>query len=172
MDWIEVELINKYKSGDPDLFNASLTNSFNAYLTAISESPVTIPDAAAYASGTYNDNPEGQAAYLKTAFNNKKNAVTTAGAGTRGDISYFAGGVSYYKIMIKHDDTDAAINELGEFGVVRNSVYDVNITAINNPGTPVIPDPDPTIPDESDKYYLSVQINVNPWTWYTQEEIL
>ena len=35
--------------------------------------------------------------------------------------------------MIKHDDTDKALNELGEFGVVRNSVYDINVNKFNNP---------------------------------------
>lgn len=41
--------------------------------------------------------------------------------------------------MIKHDDTSAVTNELGEFGVVRNSVYDINVKKFNNPGYPAIP---------------------------------
>ena len=85
---------------------------------------------------------------------------------------YYDGGVSYYKIMIKHDDSDKAMNEFGEFGVVCNSVYDINIKGFNNPGYPTIPDPDPDTPDENDETWLSIQINVNPWTWYSQEEIL
>lgn len=71
--------------------------------------------------------------------------------------------------MIKHDDTDKVWNKLGEFGVVRNSVYDINVSRFNNPGYPVIPPPGPD-PDEEEGNYLSVQINVNPWTWYSQEE--
>ena len=51
--------------------------------------------------------------------------------------------------MIKHDDTDKALNELGEFGVVRNSVYDINVNKFNNPGYPEIPTPG-TDPDEED----------------------
>lgn len=43
--------------------------------------------------------------------------------------------------MIKHDDTSAVTNELGEFGVCRNSVYDINVKKFNNPGYPAIPDP-------------------------------
>ena len=74
--------------------------------------------------------------------------------------------------MIKHDDSDKAMNEFGEFGVVRNSVYDINIKGFNNPGYPTIPDSDPDTPDENDETWLSIQINVNPWTWYSQEEIL
>ena len=48
--------------------------------------------------------------------------------------------------MIKHDDTSAVTNELGEFGVVRNSVYDINVKKFNNPGYPAIPDPDEGTP--------------------------
>lgn len=89
-------------------------------------------------------------------------------ARTVGTLVYYVDGVNYYKIMINHNDFETQTNELGEFGVVRNSVYDVNITAVNNPGYPSIPDPDPYTPDEDDQTWLSVQININPWTWYTQ----
>ena len=73
--------------------------------------------------------------------------------------------------MIKHDDSDAANNKLGEFGVVRNSVYDIIVTKFNNPGYPTIPAPDPNTPDEAESF-LSLEIKVNPWTWYRQVEEL
>ncbi|MFR5659086.1 MAG: fimbria major subunit [Butyricimonas faecihominis] len=56
--------------------------------------------------------------------------------------------------------------------VVRNSVYDVNISRVNNPGYPNIPEPDTDTKDEDEDNYLSIRINVNPWTWYTQTEEL
>ena len=96
----------------------------------------------------------------------KDRAITVTG------LTYYVGAVSYYKIMIKHDDTSAVTNELGEFGVVRNSVYDINVKKFNNPGYPAIPDPDEGTPDESDEGWLSIEIIPNPWTWYTQEEIM
>lgn len=72
--------------------------------------------------------------------------------------------------MIKHDnDTDNTNNMYGEFGVVRNSVYDIAIKDIKTPGYPIIPEPDPEKPDEVDESYISVQIDINPWTWYRQE---
>ena len=52
---------------------------------------------------------------------------------------------------------------------LRNSVYDINVNKFNNPGYPEIPTPG-TDPDEEDGSFLAIQINVNPWTWYTQEE--
>ena len=70
--------------------------------------------------------------------------------------------------MIKHDDTSLATNELGEFGVVRNSVYDISVTKFNDPGYPTIP-PIVTDKDEDDDLRMSILIDVNPWTWYTQE---
>lgn len=97
-------------------------------------------------------------------------------AGTVGSVSFFEGGWNYYQIMIKHDDVDAltavdgpqgALNELGEFGVVRNSVYDITVNKIMNVGFPDIPKPGKD-DDEKDNLLISVQININPWTWYTQ----
>ena len=76
-------------------------------------------------------------------FNLKRSNVENYGAFRHGTVSYYKGGVNYYPIMIKHDDTDQVYNEYGEFGVVRNSVYDVHISKVNNPGYPNIPEPDP-----------------------------
>ena len=106
---------------------------------------------------------------LVITFNGKIDEIKGKGAGAVENFNYYADGISYYKIMIKHDDTDKALNELGEFGVVRNSVYDINVNKFNNPGYPEIPTPG-TDPDEEDGSFLAIQINVNPWTWYTQEE--
>lgn len=95
--------------------------------------------------------------------------VVIHGADSYGNaFYYYDGGISYYQIMVKHNDTDEAVNELGEFGMVRNSVYDITITAINNPGYPVVPKPDEETPDEEVARFLSVEIKINPWTWYTQ----
>ena len=41
-----------------------------------------------------------------------KKAKGARGSGK--NFNYYADGISYYKIMIKHDDTDKALNELGE----------------------------------------------------------
>lgn len=168
LTYIKQELTNKYTSANPSLYSTPLTDALIAYLNgrSITGAPTldqpTTPDAA----------PATKADSYVTILDGLSTAIKTAGAGSVGSFNYYEGGVSYYRIMIKHDDTPTALNELGEFGVVRNSVYDINITAINNPGYPTIPAPDPTIPDEDEEAWLSVQINVNPWTWYTQSEEL
>ena len=168
MDYIKAELTFKFQSEDNDptiIHNTALTNALNNYLEAINEVKVPI-DRNNVRS------PEEQAGDIVDAFNVKKNAVTTHGADRHGTVSYYVGGVNYYPIMIKHDDSGDVYNELGEFGVVRNSVYDVNISRVNNPGYPNIPEPDPGTKDEDEDNYLSIRINVNPWTWYTQTEEL
>lgn len=150
--------------------NTALATAFNVYLTEIAKdgtsgvSPVTIdmtsPATIATTIGSFETQIDKVGGYSKRA-------------GTYGTVKYYDDGTNYYRIMIKHDnDNDKANNELGEFGVVRNSVYDVNVTAINSPGYPVIPDPEPETPDEIEEAWLSIVININDWTWYTQNEEL
>lgn len=111
-------------------------------------------------------------------------SIATPGVASPGDygrgyeyngLNFYNHGYCYYQIMIKHDNDDDNGNNLhGEYGVVRNSLYDINIKSISGPGLPTIPDPETEIeiPNESDRKYLSVVININPWTWYEQTENL
>ena len=162
MDWIERELKYKYLNTHPNpaIITTPLTTAFNKYLEGISLTAVPLPataDAAAIA-------------LLKTAFEGKKADILLEDdrAKTVDVLTYYKGGYSFYKAMIKHDDTSLATNELGEFGVVRNSVYDISVTKFNDPGYPTIP-PVTIDPDEDDDLRMSILIDVNPWTWYVQE---
>lgn len=71
-------------------------------------------------------------------------------------------GYVYYFTPIKHLGTNGST---GEFGIVRNHIYDVNIESIRGTGTPIY-DPDkiiiPTIPTDEDAY-IAAQINVLAW---------
>lgn len=159
LNFVYEELVGNFMSPEGS-YSTPFTNALNAFLAT----PVSI-------TGTYEDTQVGAmatASALKTAFENKEGGLT---AGTVGLFKYYAASTSYYKIMIKHDNTDEALNELGEFGVVRNSVYDVRIGSISNLGYPTIPGPSEE-KDEDDKAWLSVQIDINPWTWYSQTEHL
>lgn len=168
MEWIESELVNKYKQINPDTYTTELTDYFNAYLGVVNAA-VPIPDKAAFEAAQIT--AEAQADALKLLFKGKEAAVKAKGAFTDGTVNYYSGAETYYQIMIKHDDADDINNEHGEFGVVRNSVYDVIVSKFRNPGYPTIPDPDPAKPDEAESW-LSLEITVNPWTWYRQEEEL
>lgn len=162
MTYVRREMTYKYASPTPGTYSTPRADALNNYMTAIGVTPVDMPVPGDSVT-VYNNFVAKKAAIQ---------AVATRG-GTYGTFSYYAEGINYYKIAIKHDndDSDTFKNQLGEFGVVRNSVYDVKITKFNNPGYPAIPDPTPD-PVDSDESWLSVQIDINPWTWYVQEEEL
>ncbi|WP_293666301.1 Mfa1 family fimbria major subunit [uncultured Parabacteroides sp.] len=157
-EWIEAEVNSKYNNGSirPEVTTA-LTDALNKYLGGVNIGAIDLPPSIS------------SIGELVTLFNNKIDAIKGKGAATVDNFSYYDNGICYYQIMIKHDDNNKAWNKLGEFGVVRNSVYDINVNKFNSPGYPVIPTPG-NEPDEEEASYLSVQINVNPWTWYSQEE--
>ena len=165
MTFITDELTRKYTSSNPGGIGTPRANALNNYLDSVGIAQVPLPNT-----------PQTPATVI-AQFQAKKGEIDAlsdaAKAGTYGTFSYYAKAICYYKIAVKHDDVTSDKNELGEFGVVRNSVYDVKITKFNNPGIPEIPDPDPVDPiDPEDGSWLSVQIDINPWTWYVQEEEL
>lgn len=182
MPYIQENLRVKYLDADPDNFSAPILDLFLDYLKNKVGQTITLPTKAEFladydAAGGGNNNGivdpaeavTGAAALMTAHFGTAlQTAVETHGADTDGKVSYYKESVSYYIVMIKHDDTDKVVNEFGEFGVVRNSVYDIRISAVNNPGSPIIPTPNPDTPDEHDDMYLSLKISINPWTWYTQ----
>lgn len=168
LGYIEKELTNKYTDQTPATFPTHITNALNDYLLFVGLTKVTIPDDKG------GDTPEVAAGKVKDLFAALETSVKNNSKGGKKstNVAYYSAGVSYYKIMIKHDDTAPVWNKLGEFGVVRNSVYDIRISKFLNPGFPSIPDPDPDTKDETEDQYLSLEIVTNPWTWYSQSEIL
>lgn len=97
-------------------------------------------------------------------------------------IEYFQKSVCYYDILIKHDNR-VQPKLLGRWGVVRNNDYNVNITKISKPGLPYIPDPtdpnikdpqnpDPNKPNDETSAFIAVEITVNPWTSWSQDNEL
>ena len=176
--YIEAELTSKYKDKDPDNYlQTTVTNSFGAYIDSLVKynvsgvDPVTLPTKVQFdakiSDGTYTSVEDGA---KKIAAEFYQTEIIAHGAAAYGNVSYYQGGEGYHVIMIKHDnDTDNTNNKLGEFGVVRNSVYDIAIKDIKTPGYPIIPEPDPGKKDEEEESYISVEIGINPWTWYRQE---
>lgn len=85
-------------------------------------------------------------------------------------VRYFHEGISYYSILVRHDQNINDAMALGKYGTVRNNWYELTLNKVTKPGTPWIPggpdDPtDPETPDDIDAY-LDVTITINPWiTW-------
>ena len=176
--YIEAELTSKYKDKDPDNYlQTTVTNSFGAYIDSLVKynvsgvDPVTLPTKVQFdakiSDGTYASVEDG---VKEIAAEFYQTEIIAHGAAAYGNVYYYKGGEGYHVIMIKHDnDTDNTNNKLGEFGVVRNSVYDIAIKDIKTPGYPIIPEPDPGKKDEEEESFISVEIGINPWTWYRQE---
>ncbi len=109
------------------------------------------------------------------------------------EFSYYAGGVAYYPVLIKHFGDDltpwdiegvseesypagnwsktAENNWLGRYGVLRNNWYDITVTAVNNIGSADVPTAygEPDDPIES---WISVRINILSWAKRTQSVTL
>lgn len=79
---------------------------------------------------------------------------------------------AYYYTPIRHLGTTGST---GEFGMVRNHLYDVTISAIQGLGTPVY-DADKTItpekPEEDQFSYIAAKINVLAWRVVSQDVTL
>ena len=98
-----------------------------------------------------------------------------------GKIDYYKNGITYYSAKIEHfGDTYAywkapetgttdtyAANHLGRWGVVRNNWYDLSITKISRPGTPVIPEFTDDWDDQA-KYWISLEVNTLSWAKRSQ----
>ena len=77
-------------------------------------------------------------------------------------------GMAYYYIPIKHLAQEGTV---GYYGIVRNHLYDVNVTGMEGFGTPVYKDTwkiIPTVPDET-KTFLAAKINVLQWRVVKQD---
>lgn len=96
-----------------------------------------------------------------------------------GKVYTYANGISYYVARIKHfnEITSWSAGEktynndnakwLGRYGVVRNNWYNLTVTKISNPGSPTVP----TLtndPDDENKSYISVSINILDWAKRSQ----
>ncbi|MCD7937154.1 MAG: Mfa1 family fimbria major subunit [Tannerellaceae bacterium] len=88
-------------------------------------------------------------------------------------LNYYKGGISYYKILIRHFD-NSQVTELmgyGRYGVVRNNLYQVSINSFSGAGEVDIPGPGPG-PDEDEENWISAEVEIKPWVPRTQDNDL
>lgn len=79
-------------------------------------------------------------------------------------ISYYKGGKSYHKFWIRHDNNN--VMGVMEFCIVRNNVYQLEVTGVRDLGDPLPYTPgkdDPNNPDESGEVSILVNIYVKNW---------
>ena len=94
-----------------------------------------------------------------------------------GMIEGFKNGMAYFNVPIKHiwakagDDLGSAT--LGEYGVVRNHAYNIEITGIQGLGTGVEDPTDPIIPVVDQKqYYVKTKIHVQRWRIVPKQSVI
>ena len=83
---------------------------------------------------------------------------------TSNKINYYADFVCYYPYWIRHANNEKTPNMgIMEFGIVRNNIYDMSVSAINTLGLSGIDKPEPDKDDENEEYYFNVRILVKNW---------
>lgn len=88
------------------------------------------------------------------------------------DVEYadaFKGGMMYYSVPIQHLAVTAQTGKyptaVGEYGVVRNHVYTINLNSITGLGHAVWNPEQNIVPEDKDKdrYYIGATINILAW---------
>lgn len=81
------------------------------------------------------------------------------------------GATCYYKYWIRHMNNNNN-EDMGimEFAIVRNNVYKLSVSKVNDLGDPT-DEIDPENPDETSKMYLSVKVSILPWVVRKNEGI-
>lgn len=160
-NWVVYELNTRAKDNDPSSYTTPIYSAVSAFLYANGINLAGL-------TSTIN---QATAALEATAVKDQLDTITINWAGqTVGNMKYYKDAISYYAVVIKHDndDSDAFVNQLGEFGVVRNNLYKLMVNKFMNPGAPSVEIPDPETPNEDLQEYISVEIQINPWTTWTQ----
>ena len=98
-----------------------------------------------------------------------------------GDVTCYLNGVCYYPVKVRHfttpelgyadeaafklsfEDGGYKANDLGRYGVLRNTWYKLTINSISNPGSPVVPEPT-DIPDDKYEQFVACTIDVLAWS--------
>lgn len=81
------------------------------------------------------------------------------------------GATCYYKYWIRHmNNSNNEDMGIMEFAIVRNNVYKLSVSKVNDLGDPddII---DPENPDETSKFYLEVKVSILPWVVRNNEGI-
>lgn len=96
------------------------------------------------------------------------------------NIAYYAGGKfggkSYYKYWIKHDPlADNSTMGVMEFAIVRNNVYQLQVSGIKDLGDPLPFTPgkdDPNNPDKNTEIYIVIKLYVRNWVVRSNSDII
>lgn len=148
-----------YTTAKDNNTNAALITACDNFLAAVkvANTDVTTADFLALTEGELND-------------------ITDGGEITKipNCIRWYQKSVAYYYYEIRHDNTNDTQMGYGKYGVVRSNWYALNLIKVNGKGTPWYPgegpgEPDPEDPIDEGTAYLSFDIQVGPWIYWTTD---
>lgn len=104
----------------------------------------------------------------------KQYCIGTSGNGDYA-INWYVEGLCHYYYEIRHNNDIVDLMAQDKYGVVRNNWYSLSVNTVSGPGTPWYPDvpfPGPGDPDPKEDIdkatsFLSMNINVAPWIFWT-----
>lgn len=86
-------------------------------------------------------------------------------------IEVYREGVMYYRWAISDNAYKpfVASETTHTYSVLRNSIYRLTVTKVSEIGKDVPNGPDPDDPNKNPNYYMTVQVQVNPWILNTKD---
>ena len=86
-------------------------------------------------------------------------------------IEVYREGMMYYRWAISDNVYKSFIESetTHTYSVLRNSIYRLNVTKINEIGKDVPNGPDPDDPNKNPNYYMDVTVKINPWVLNTKD---
>lgn len=86
---------------------------------------------------------------------------------TKYNVKVYKNGIMYYTYFIKDKNYKNAADGARYYSVMRNTIYDLNVTELKRIGTDIPggwnPEVDPEDPVDSKDVYMVVEVKVNPW---------
>lgn len=98
-------------------------------------------------------------AQIKNGDGTLKTEAELASFREKNKIEIYRGGEMYYRYAI-HDNL---YKPETAYSVLRNTIYQLNVTQISEVGNDVPNGPKPDDPNNNPNYYMTVQVKVNPW---------
>lgn len=87
------------------------------------------------------------------------------------NVAYYKGGECYYPYWIRHENNDSDVSAPMEFCIVRNNVYQLNVTGVSALGYPLPFITDEKTPVEEQSVFLNVEIYVKDWVVRSNDNI-
>lgn len=86
-------------------------------------------------------------------------------------IEVYREGMMYYRWAISDNAYKPFVESVTPhtYSVLRNSIYRLNVTKINEIGKDVPNGPDPDDPNKNPNYYMDVTVKINPWVLNTKD---